>query len=320
MLRILKHTTFVVVLAVAAGFGAHYALYYGTRHGAKCEVPQFKYESLDRAREVAIPDELRIVINDSLYAPMYAPGVVLDQLPVAGTVVKPGRAIYVTINAMQRRIVDMPYVAGRSLRQARNMLELAGFEIGELIYEPDLASNYVLRQVCNGEQVTSQSKIKAPVGSPVELYIGLGNMSETVVPDLMGQTIVRAKSQILEAGLNLDSLSYNEDIPIDSIKYAMVMRQSVDEESVQPLGTKLSIRVTLRDYMVDSMRRERVRERIRREEEAMELQRMQDSIDMGQIDTMDIYKQIYDEFGSEHDRDSLNSFLLEQDSLVVNDE
>ena len=72
--------------------------------------------------------------------------VVLDQLPEKGVEVKPGRTIYVTINSFSQKRVPVPYVAGRSLRQAKNMLEIAGLEIAELVYRPDMATNYVLEE------------------------------------------------------------------------------------------------------------------------------------------------------------------------------
>lgn len=53
------------------------------------------------------------------------------------------------------------------------MLEVAGLEIDELIYRPDLATNYVLEEYCGEKPVTQTSRLEAEIGSGVTLYVGV---------------------------------------------------------------------------------------------------------------------------------------------------
>ena len=122
--------TTILMLAIVA----HILMQIGTRHGAHRTVPDFTGVSYDEAEQLAHKHNLKLFINDSLYMPAYDGGAVLYQLPVAGVEVKPGRTIYVTVNSFAQKKVPVPYVAGRSLRQAKNMLEMAGLEIKQLVY------------------------------------------------------------------------------------------------------------------------------------------------------------------------------------------
>ena len=93
-----------------------------TRHGTHRTVPNFMGVKIAEAQRIAESSKLQIIINDSLFVPAYEGGVVLDQLPKGGVEVKAGRKVYVTINSFREKMVQVPYVAGRSLRQATNML------------------------------------------------------------------------------------------------------------------------------------------------------------------------------------------------------
>ena len=129
------------VVIGAVSLAAHLGMQLGTRHSARRTVPDFTGIPYDLARRLADERNLKLPVNDSLFVPAYDGGVVLDQLPEGGTEVKPGRTVYITINSFRQKSVEVPYVAERSLRQAKNMLEIAGLEIAELVYKPDMATN-----------------------------------------------------------------------------------------------------------------------------------------------------------------------------------
>lgn len=243
--RLVKHGVIILILVVSLAAGSHFLLTVATRHGARRTVPQFESLTRQDAEKLAKKNDLHIVINDSLYAPLYAGGVVLDQLPEQGAIVKPGRAIYVTVNAMQRKMVPVPYVAERSLRQAKNMLDIAELTIAELVYEPDLATNYVLAQYYDDKEIKKGSKITAPMGSGITLYVGMEADKTTVVPRLLGLTLKDAKSKIWESGLNVGEVKLEEGIDLSNQSLARVYSQSKFAESESNLGREISISLTL---------------------------------------------------------------------------
>ena len=194
---VVRNIVLAVSLLVIVLFAANLLLNLFTRHNKHVEVPDFMNMTLDEALAASRGDKLRIEVNDSLYVPAFDPGVILEQRPAAGTEVKPGRRIYVTVNSSQQRMIDVPYVAGYSLRQAKNILETAGLEIEKLVYVDDIATNNVLEQRVGSEVVAADNRVQARVGSGVVLTVGRAPGADLVsVPRVVGLPLRDAKSRI----------------------------------------------------------------------------------------------------------------------------
>ncbi len=264
-MRLFKHSVLIVVLIVLGAVVAHFGLVLFTRHDAQCSVPQLKGLIFTEAEFMTNDMDLNIVINDSLYAPMYEGGMVLDQLPKAGVKVKPGRTVYVTINAFGQKRVEVPYVAGRSLRQAKNMLEVAGLQIEKLVYKYDMATNYVLEEYLGDTQITASSKIDAIVGSGVTLHVGMSDTERvTSMPLVVGMTLKQAKSRLWESGLNVGKVSIPEGVTEQTMDRALVCRQSVLQGDEVTYGTRISISLTFDKEEVE-------KERVLNEEHVLEM-------------------------------------------------
>lgn len=222
------------------------AMHFGTRHGSHRTVPDFSGVQLADAEQAAARRGLEIIVNDSLFVPAYDGGLVLDQLPKGGAKVKAGRKVYVTINSMSQKMVKIPYVAGRSLRQAKNMLEVAGLGIERLEYVEDIATNYVLEAFYDGVQLLPESTMEAEMGSGVILKVGVeGGYDVAEMPKLIGLSLQRAKSRLWEMGFNVGKVIYDDDVDMLDKKDAMVYYQSVDQGREAALGEKIRIKLTL---------------------------------------------------------------------------
>lgn len=222
------------------------AMHIGTRHGARRTVPEMTGILLSEAERLAQKGDLELIVADSLFVPVYEGGIVLDQLPEPGVEVKPGRKVYITINSFSEKMVPLPYVAGRSLRQAKNMLEIAGLEIEELVYRPDMATNYVLEQRYKGNLINAYSKIMAEAGSGVTLYVGVkGDEGSDYVPQVIGRSERDAKSRLWESGFNLGEVHYDEGINLLNRKDACVYKQSPALGTPLALGREVSLWLTL---------------------------------------------------------------------------
>ncbi|MBO5874907.1 MAG: PASTA domain-containing protein [Alistipes sp.] len=238
----------VVIAMIVAGvvLVSAIAMHFGTRHGSHRTVPDFAGVQLADAEQAAAKRGLQIIVNDSLFVPAYEGGIVLDQLPKSGAQVKAGRKVYVTINSMRQKMVKVPYVAGRSLRQAKNMLEVAGLEIERLDYVDDIATNYVLEAYCDGVQLTPESALEAEMGSGVVLTVGIQDRAVGAeVPKLIGLTLQRAKSRLWEMGLNVGKVTYDDDVDLLDKKSARVYYQSVDYGREAALGDKVRLKLSL---------------------------------------------------------------------------
>ena len=217
-----------------------------TRHGTHRTVPDFMGVKIADAQRIADDERLDIIINDSLFVPAYEGGVVLDQLPKGGVEVKAGRKVYVTINSFREKMVAVPYVAGRSLRQAKNMLEVAGLGIEKLIYEEDIATNYVLAEIVEGKEMSKESKVEIEMGSGVVLKVGVEpDRNTTIVPKAIGQSLQTAKSRLWEQGLNIGKVNFDEGVNLLNQKDARVYRQSLNHNATTTLGASVDLWLTL---------------------------------------------------------------------------
>lgn len=283
---ILYHLVVVLLVFLGVAVVSFVAMSLGTRHRARRTVPDFVGLRLNDAEYFASRRDLQIVINDSLHVSAYPGGVVLDQLPKGGVVVKPGRKIYVTINSVRQPMVAVPYVAGRSLRQAKNMLETAGLTIDFLEYTEDLATNYVLAEYVGGVEVLEESDMRVEKGSGVVLRVGVTESDTyTSVPQILGRTLFEAKSRLWESGLNIGEINFDEGVQTLERNRAKVYLQSRNPGDDASYGATVSLRLTNDAEKVDSALTEyerQVAEQLRAKMEADSLaeveRRMLDSI------------------------------------------
>lgn len=258
---LLKNIVVIALLMVAMLVVAHILMLWGTRHGARRVVPDLSGVALSDAERIARENDLELHINDSLFVPAYAGGIILDQLPEGGVEVKPGRTVYITINSFRQKMVPVPYVAGRSLRQAKNMLEIAGLEIKELIYRPDMATNYVLEQFYDRQQILADSRVEAEMGSGITLYVGVEPAENiALVPQVVGLSLRDAKSRLWESGLNVGKIDFEEGINLLNQKEARLYAQSPSAETATTLGSEVTLRLTLDTEKVKSSRTEAERQ------------------------------------------------------------
>ena len=278
---LLYHAVLIVLTLVAVIILSSILMMLITRHGTHRTVPNFTGVKIEQARKDAASKELEIIINDSLFVPAYEGGIVLDQLPKSGAEVKAGRKIYVTINSFREKMVKVPYVAGRSLRQAKNMLEVAGLGIEKLVYEEDIATNYVLAELVEGKEINENSNVELEMGSGVVLKVGVDpEKNSTIVPKAIGQGLQSAKSRLWEQGLNIGKVNFDEDINLLNQKNARVYRQSLGHNTTTTLGTSVSLWLTLDQEKIDknSVASDKIAHELEEERLRLEQER-QDSLD-----------------------------------------
>ncbi|MBR2332777.1 MAG: PASTA domain-containing protein [Rikenellaceae bacterium] len=250
---IVRHLILVTCSVIILVFIATSLLNILTRHNQQIEVPNYVGLELAEVREMAKEHNFEIHINDSLYVPAHKGGVVLDQNPKAGSHVKSGRRIFIMINSYNQRQVQLPYVTGYSLRQAKNILEVSGLGIDEICYVPDIATNYVIEQRVGGKVVTEESTQKVYVGSNVTLIVGQNPADDPTVitPKVVGLSLNEAKSRLWERGLNVGSVRFDEGIDVFDQNDAKVYIQTPGQAEFATLGQKVTLRLTLDQEVVN---------------------------------------------------------------------
>lgn len=216
----------ILLLALAAG----QLLRCTTNHGKVEIVPDFTAMTRNEASSLASQYGMRTSVVDSIYVKGMKRGCVVRQTPKAGSEVKKGRCIKLTINALSPKKVPMPNLIGYSLRSASAELSSRGLELGNLIYISDIATNNVIRQLYRKRDVAPGRMVRGE--SSIDLVLGLNDYDNTTsVPNVIGRPYKRAVELIHENCLNVGGVIFDRNIKTykDSTE-AIVYRQSPGNE------------------------------------------------------------------------------------------
>lgn len=186
----------VLILGAWLWLGAY------TRHDAKAVVPSLKGLTMDEARVRLEEQRLQAEVIDSVYNDEAPKGTVVDQDPRPEKEVKPGRTVYLVMNAQQPKMLNMPALVNLSKRQAISVLEILGLKVKEMQYRPDPCMDCVVAQLYNGQPIAAEARIRR--GEAVTLVLGSGqNGARVQVPDVRGMTLAEVKEVLNMASLNL---------------------------------------------------------------------------------------------------------------------
>ena len=141
-----------------------------SHHGESVEVPQIKGMLLPDAEYELEKQGLVMVISDSSYNRNLPAGTVLELTPDAGSKVKTGRNIYLTINTRNVPTLPIPDIADNcSLREAEARLKSLGFKLGTIEYAPG-DKDWVLSVKCKGRYVVAGDRVE--IDCPITLVVG----------------------------------------------------------------------------------------------------------------------------------------------------
>lgn len=171
-----------------------------TGHGKELKVPNLQGQSVNDA--IAQLENLGFSIEiDSTFEPTAKGLEVLEQQPDAGSIVKKGRTIFLTVNKLSSPEIDMPNLVNLSFRSAKMLLENNKLLVGDTSLVPDLANGAVLKQLYLGKEILPGTPI--PQGSSIDLVIGDGLGSKVFpVPDIVGLSYPEAVAILNGSNLN----------------------------------------------------------------------------------------------------------------------
>ena len=217
-----------------------------THHGQTIEVPDLTSMSVDAARRQASKKSLKVEVIDSIYVRRMERGAVYSQNPKAGALVKKGRRIMLTINAMNAKKVSVPNLVGYSMRQAKAELNARGLALGKLMYVNDIATNNVLKQFYKNREIRPGRQVES--GSEIDLQVGLNSSDNlTYVPNVKGMKYLRAVDAVHDNSLNLGRVVFDKTVKNYSDSLNAVVYKQTPEASRSPLlmGSDVTIHLSL---------------------------------------------------------------------------
>lgn len=162
-----------------------------TRHSESRKVPDVENMSYTRALQTLHENGFRTDIRDSVYNEDVTPGYVIEQFPKPNSNVKPGRKVFLYINAVHPRevIIDADNsgfgeaLKGYSQRQGLAKLEELGFRKVNIVKIPG-DNDRIIKVLANGKSVRKMQKV--PVNSliTVEVYEPIQtHLSDSIIND-----------------------------------------------------------------------------------------------------------------------------------------
>lgn len=176
----------IIVIFVVAFLGLwiiYISLQIFTKHGEGDVVPSVENTSYTEAIKILHDKGFRIDIRDSLYKEDVKPGYVIEQFPKSGATVKPGRKIFLYINAVHPKevVIDddnnpLDYaLKSFSFRQGMARLEELGFKnvrVVRVLGENDR----IVKVTANGKVVRKTQRV--PLNSAIVVEVSDGRLGE----------------------------------------------------------------------------------------------------------------------------------------------
>ena len=199
---LLGHLAAMALVVVALFLGLKLGLDVYPRHGKGIPVPNITGMDYRDALALLDQDGLLIAANDTGYNKRMPANCVLTQTPGAGTKVKEGRTIYVTVNSASSPKVALPdLIDNSSYREAQARLIAIGFRLldpvridGERDWVYDIRSGG--RSLQAGDMVS--------IESPLTLVVGNGLYEEEADESLTEDSTMADPLSEMEKGPDID--------------------------------------------------------------------------------------------------------------------
>ena len=231
-------TVTVGVPAISGGTAIDDGALYNSVTGGACVAPSRpsvvaapsfvgKTPAVAAAEAAAAGVELTIV---SLNSPTIPAGVIVSQLPIAGTTVAQGSSVVITVSTGPNA-VPVPQVVGKPRSNATSEINDAGLVPAITdVNDPAIPAGLVISQApVAGTQV--------PPGSGVSLTVSRGPAMATV-PNIVALSLPGAVTAITNAGLNLGTMDSVYDA---TVAVGLVMSQSPDSGTTVGAGAVVNL-------------------------------------------------------------------------------
>lgn len=168
--------------------------------GEKVKVPNVVSYDKDMA-QIALESIGLVVVFSEEVSETVPEGAIIRQVPVAGAEATKGENIRLYVSSKESKVqIDVPDVLGKSLAQAKNTLEAAGFSVGNVAeQESTEAMGTVIKQ-------SPPENTKASKGSAVALVVSMGSaQTPSPTPHVSTPEPVKYKTISLPVPQNKDA-------------------------------------------------------------------------------------------------------------------
>jgi eukaryotic-like serine/threonine-protein kinase len=207
-----------------------------TEQGRTTKVPSVVGLTVDQAKDVLTKADLTPRVAETRPDKEYPIGDVAVQNPAAGSEVKFGRGVYMTVSGGEP-LVMVPTLRGKSLRDARFTLDRTALAVGKITYQQsdEFPENTIIDQsITDGTQVKN--------GTRIDLTVSQGRNSNNMpVPNVTLKSLTEAQKILGDSGFKVGTITYK--VSTDLLPNTVV-DQSPKAGELQSLDQPVNLVVT----------------------------------------------------------------------------
>jgi len=250
----LTQAVLAIIVSALLILGAYFFLINYAKTGEAVTVPELNGLDIIEADAELQLAKLSPEVIDSVYQQDLQGGIIVDQNPRAGSMVKKKRKIYLTISRYGIPTLKLPNVLNQTSAIAISKLTRRGFEIGNLKSKTDPCDGCAIGLEFKGKSISVDDNI--PVGSTIDLIIGkTSDGAVSSVPALFGLTLDQATMILHEFDLNRGAYIYDEEnvkTAGDTLS-ARVYSQSIKPGESIKLGSPINLSLTIDEEKIPTV-------------------------------------------------------------------
>lgn len=232
--------SFIIALIVSTAVsGLFFFIFvpYWEGRSKSVDVPKVTDLTLTEASSILTSRNLLVSVEEAedLSIPK---GRVISQNPPAGSKVKKGDVVRLKVSSGMPT-VEVPSLAGVSLKEAIELLNLKGLHLGKTKHQPSQSfpANFVISS-------SPPSGARVAKGSSVDLVVST-EIEKVKVPRLYGKSLERAKAILESQNLKLGNVSW---ITSEEHQFDIVISQSPKPGTMVPKGSSVDITINREAY------------------------------------------------------------------------
>ena len=248
----LKQLLYVLVFLFAVLMLVLLWLRFYTNHGQKLELPDYVNQRIEDAKEDADSKTFKIIITDSIHKVGKPGGLIIDQNPAPGSMVKEQRPIYVNVTKYspdQIKVSDLPVLYGSNYNQKQTELKYMDItaSIKSERYDPG-EPNHILEVWHNGKMIIGQRIVKKNVlidkGGKLEFVISKREGGKDLIPDLVCQEFIAAEAKCLLSKFQIGSVREQGEITDRSTAFVISQSPRFDGSSTIRHNSEISVTIS----------------------------------------------------------------------------
>lgn len=175
------------------------------KQGSVVIVPDLRNASEAEAKEMLHRLGLEMRVERSDYDTQVPAGFILSQMPDANENLKPGRSVVVVVS-LGTRVRMVPDLRGMTQRQARNLLQSEGLDVGRVArvqHIGDAREKVVATSPPVGDEVHEGEQVDIALSVP-------GGANVYLMPDLTSQDLFFVREKLEKLGFRVSSVRYED--------------------------------------------------------------------------------------------------------------